>query len=191
MKHKFLKKGGGEEKLILFFNGWGMDEGVISHLDAEGFDLCIFYHYDNDFSFDADLTEGYKKVYLIAWSMGVWAASRTFKGTIDNFSERNKQKFDRRMLSSKEDFERLKTIEHKRTLENQLSELKVIYDLAIDTQEEILDFSFDKIIVGTKDFIFPTKNQINFWSEKTNIKEIEASHFPFFLYKKWSEIIDL
>ena len=221
MKSKFINKEN-NNKLILLFNGWGMDESIISHLNPEGFDVCVFYHYDNDFTFDESLTKGYKDIYLIAWSMGVWASAKTlqkvnlsvnksiaingtlkpvndefgipvsiFKGTIDNFSERNKLKFDRRMVSSKEDFEKLKSIKNKRTMENQLSELNDIYDLAIDEQEDTLDFSFDKIIIGTKDLIFPTKNQIGFWSTKANIQEIETSHFPFFSYKAWSEIIDL
>ncbi len=217
MKSKFINKN--NDKLILFFNGWGMDELVVSHLGSEDFDVCIFYHYDEDFGFDKDILKNYKEIYLIAWSMGVWSAAKSlqeinihfnksiaingtlspvndsfgipkdiFKGTIEHFSERNKQKFDRRMLGSKEDFQRFRDIPNSRTLVNQLSELELIYKLAKD---KAINFSLDKAIIGTRDLIFPTQNQINFWSKKTEVKEIDSAHFPFYNFNTWSEIVQL
>ena len=215
MKSKFINKE--NDKLILFFNGWGMDEFVVSHLATTGFDVCVFYHYDEHFDLDNTIFENYKEIYLVAWSMGVWAAGNIFqktnfnfkksiaingtlspvddlfgipegifKGTIENFSERNKQKFDRRMLGSKEDFQKYQDIPNSRTLENQLSELELIHKLA---KNKTIDFSFDKAIIGTGDLIFPTQNQINFWSGKTEVKEIESAHFPFFNFNTWAEIV--
>ena len=216
MKNKFINKAN-NEKLILFFNGWGMDELVVGHLDSEGFDICVFYHYDKDFNIDRNILKDYKEIYLIAWSMGVWAASKSFqglninlkksvaingtlnpvndlqgipvdifKGTIDYFSDRNKQKFDRRMLGSKLDFQKYQQITSTRTIEDQLSELELIYSLA---QNNELGFSFDKVLIGEQDLIFPSQNQRNYWTGRTEIKEIEGAHFPFFNYNTWAEII--
>ena len=56
------------DKLIVFFNGWAMDENAIRHLECGNFDVLIIYDYRDISSFDF---ESYKEKYLIAWSMGV------------------------------------------------------------------------------------------------------------------------
>ena len=111
-----------------------------------------------------------------------------FKGTIDHFSERNRLKFNRRMHRSKEDNHRFNNTLSTRGLEDQLQELKAIFTLAKDSE---INFPFNKAIVGSADLIFPTKNQIQFWKDRSEIKELELAHFPFFQYKTWSEIVDL
>ena len=50
MKYKFYENN--NNKLIIFFNGWGMDEIIVSHLDKEDYDLLILYDYrDLDIDF--------------------------------------------------------------------------------------------------------------------------------------------
>jgi len=76
MKYKWLNKNDNNREVIIFFNGWGMDDCVIKHLDSENYNILMFYDYNDlvfDFkSFDFDL---YAKRYLIAWSMGVMVAT--------------------------------------------------------------------------------------------------------------------
>ncbi len=217
MKIKFVNHH--QNQLILFFNGWGMDETVVTHLDSSDYDMLICYHYNSDFSFDSSILESYEKVYLVAWSMGVWAAATTiqnldiditkaiaingtllpvdniyginkaiFKGTIEHFSERNKQKFDRRMMSSKADFQSYQSLLSSRTLEDQLEELKLIYALAL---QKTITFAFDKAVIGKNDLIFTEENQNNFWKNKVDIVEKEWAHYPFFNFLTWKDIIDL
>ena len=45
MKYKWLNRGE-NNKIILFFNGWGMDENVVKHLDCEDYDVLMFYDYN-------------------------------------------------------------------------------------------------------------------------------------------------
>ena len=59
MKYKWLNKKNNEE-LILFFNGWGMDESVVSHINPENFDVIMIYDYNN-LEFDWSVIEGYAK----------------------------------------------------------------------------------------------------------------------------------
>jgi len=49
MKHLWLNKKN-NENLIVFFNGWGMDEKIVSHLDYENYDVgCVInYLIDSD-----------------------------------------------------------------------------------------------------------------------------------------------
>ena len=56
MKYKWLNKKNNEE-LILFFNGWGMDESVVSHINPENFDVIMIYDYNN-LEFDWSVIEG-------------------------------------------------------------------------------------------------------------------------------------
>lgn len=75
MRYKWLNKVN-NQKLIIFFNGWGMDEKVVTHLDCEDFDLLMFYDYNTlDTDFDFSLLNIYSEKNLIAWSMGVMVCS--------------------------------------------------------------------------------------------------------------------
>ena len=53
MKYKWLNQKN-NQKLIVFFNGWGMDEFVVNHLQAEEYDVLMFYDY-NSLTIDFDL----------------------------------------------------------------------------------------------------------------------------------------
>jgi hypothetical protein len=62
------------EKLLLFFAGWGMDEQPFLHYSPVGKDLIVAYRY-TDLLLDKSLLAGYREIEVFAWSMGVWAAS--------------------------------------------------------------------------------------------------------------------
>lgn len=63
------------EKLILFFDGWSMDQTAIEHLELpDSTDLICCYDYrDILFNPQCDFTK-YRQIDLVAWSMGVWGA---------------------------------------------------------------------------------------------------------------------
>ncbi len=62
------------EKLLLFFAGWGMDEQPFLHYSPVGKDLIVAYSY-TDLLLDESLLAGYREIEVFAWSMGVWAAA--------------------------------------------------------------------------------------------------------------------
>ncbi len=76
------------DKLIVFCNGWGMDEHPFKPLQSFGFDVLMLYDYTNlDHGIDVEHTfVEYKEVVLCAWSMGVWAGQQVFSGYRDAFS---------------------------------------------------------------------------------------------------------
>lgn len=71
-------------KLILFFNGWSLDENCIKHLEPEDFDVLMFYDYTTLDIEEKVLDEikTYDEVNIISFSMGVWAAA----AVMDNFN---------------------------------------------------------------------------------------------------------
>ena len=202
MKYKWLNKENNKE-LIIFFNGWGMDESVVKHLAPESYDVIMIYDYNN-LDFGWSIISNYEKKYIIAWSMGVMCATlfdqlnpisataingtlkpidnefgiptRIYDLTIKGFSPKGKEKFINNMFSNLED---LPTVN--REFEEQKSELS-----ALKNYKANLDFKYDKIFISDNDKIIPTKNQEAFWSKKANLK---SGHCPFKLFKKWSELL--
>ncbi|MDE6452404.1 MAG: DUF452 family protein, partial [Odoribacter sp.] len=74
MRIEWLRKAG-DGRVVIFFNGWGMDGQVVKHLKG-AVDVVMFYDYRN---LDGEEFVGlgdYQKIYVVAWSMGVWAASQ-------------------------------------------------------------------------------------------------------------------
>ena len=44
MEYKWLNRKN-NSKLIVFFNGWGMDENIVAHLEFDEYDVLMFYDY--------------------------------------------------------------------------------------------------------------------------------------------------
>lgn len=64
------------EKLILFFSGWALDEKPFSPLDSLEYDVLMIHSFHTD-DFPESLYEtfhSYKDVTLVGWSMGVYMA---------------------------------------------------------------------------------------------------------------------
>lgn len=77
MKH-FWQIKNKEEDLLVFFHGWGMDHRPLQFLKSDRFDVLVFYDYRN-LSLSEDVLATlppYRSIYLVAWSMGVWASQQ-------------------------------------------------------------------------------------------------------------------
>ena len=77
MKQHFIIKNN-QKHLLLFFAGWGMDETPFLQIHPTNKDWLICYDY-RSLEFDAIILQEYSEITLIAWSMGVWAASQIMK----------------------------------------------------------------------------------------------------------------
>ncbi len=208
MQYKWLNRQN-NKKVIAFFNGWGMDEKIVEHLNCDSFDVITFFDYRtlDEINFDFSF---YEEKNLIAWSMGVYVCNyfyEKFKDfdsliaingtqkpiddiygipvliynlTVDNFNELSCSKFMKKISSNVN----LKDY-CSRNLEELKQELIAIRDLKVNNY-----LVFNKAILSTKDRIFPYKNMKNFWTEK-NIKIVDAEsyHSIFDLYKNWSDLL--
>ncbi len=198
-------------KLILFMNGWAMDESAVNHLDYGDYDILTINDYRE---FNLNLAEfdfsKYEKKYLTGWSMGVYV-SNLFYDILKDFDKKIAISGTNKIIDnncgipvkiydytikyfnseSKEKF--LKNIflnEKKDVIINQTT--KELQDELISIKNIKFDNSlkFDKAIVSKKDIIVPTKNQLNFWkNEKAEIIEIDAPHYVFNSFKSWQDII--
>ncbi len=187
------------KKLILFFNGWGMDKNIVQHIKPLGYDICMFNNYTDIKYFDNNY-DSYDKIYVIAWSLGVWAAERIinnveikieksiaingtslpidnmygipkniFEGTANNWNDKNKQKFWLRMFSGKTCLNDFSDCLPKRESADQKNEILYLTDKILK-HESITTFNWDTAICGEKDQIFTIKNQKQFWVQKAKTK---------------------
>lgn len=72
MKQLFIIQEGHPD-LLIFFAGWAADETPFKQYRPQGMDYLICYDYSTP-DFDTSLLEPYRRVNVVAWSMGVWAA---------------------------------------------------------------------------------------------------------------------
>lgn len=199
------------DKLILIFNGWGMNETPYNTLKCLDYDVLILSDYRN-FNLDIEkLIEGYKEKYLICWSMGVYVAGyydkilNNFKrkiainGTgliVDNnfgipekiydvtvkfLSESSLDKFIKNMFK---DGTLNPNIKITRNISELKEELIKIKNLKINGK-----INYDKVIISNMDRIIPSKNQFAYWKDRAEILEIQSTHCPFEKFQTFEEIL--
>lgn len=217
MKCKFLNKNIQNNSVIVFFNGWGMDSNMLSHLDFAGFDVieCNSYHTNGLFLFDE--LERYEKKYLFAYSMGVWAAAKTF----DSYSALFNLKIAiAGSIFPVDDLNGIPVSIFTATLQNLSPVTLEKFNLRMCGSEEILkfykkvkldrdfddckselqfiynhsltkmnNFNFDTAIISKNDKIFSVNNLKYSFSDTKQIF-LDAPHFPFYLWKSWNDLLN-
>lgn len=194
--------------LILFFNGWGMTEKIISHISShDNLDVhCVNYPYDTkNINFSK-----YKKIYVIGWSFGVYYASqfllknkhlnctsvaingvpyiigeygislKMFQLTLNTLSLENLKKFYLNMGLSLEYFDKSVNLDMLK------EELEFILDNPITNHH-----SFDYVFLGKLDRIIPYSKQLKFYKKEiSKIITLQCNHYAFKSFKNWRDIID-
>lgn len=212
MQYFWLNKNTENKKLILFFNGWAMNETPVGHLFCDDYDVLILFDYRNvDFDLSQFDFSKYDEKYLVCWSMGVYVSSlfkeklqdfnkkiaingtmkiidddygipeKIYKITVKFLNEESCDKFIKNMF----DNGRLNpNITITRTLKELKEELVAIQKISLKDE-----LCFDIALISDNDRIVPTKNQIKFWQNKSNIKLINSTHCPFEKFKNWSDLL--
>ena len=163
-------------KLIIFFTGWSFDYKPFEFLNCEDFDVLIIYDYN-----DLELPQipEYKEYFLISWSMGVYT-SYLLKDKLPKFTKKiaiNGTPFpvnDEYGIPLKPFILTLR--------------LNTLYSKIKSTEISYQNY-FDTAIISNNDKIIPTKNQINFWEGKAEIKTVESGHFLYYNFTSWNEIL--
>ena len=210
MQYQWLNKKN-NNKLILFLNGWAMNESAVEHLNKEDFDILMINDYRNfELDFSQFNFEKYSEKYLICWSMGVYvsnlfieefncfnkkiAINGTNKIIDDNFGIPKKiYNLTVKFFNETSCDKFIKNIfngniNSEIKITNTIEELKeeLISIQNIKTQNETI---FDKAIISKEDIIIPTKNQIAYWQDKTKLEIIDSAHYPFKNYTSWKELL--
>ncbi len=206
----------GNDKIILFFNGWGFDTNMFNSFDHQDYDVLMFYQYKTtDISRMPDISS-YKEVYVVAWSLGVYMAQKIainiainkaiaingtlepidddkgipeniFKGTIDNLTERNLYKFNARLFGGLKSYNQ-HLLPDGDYIERQ-KELEWLYE-SIKRGDNSKKNIFTKAIISEKDMIFTLQNQRASWSARVDeICYLNEAHFIFQSLDNWESVI--
>jgi len=197
MKSKWLIRNN-SEKLIIFFNGWSLDENIVKHIKTSTYDVLMFYDYEN-FDIEQDVfvkIKKYNQINIIAWSFGVWACGEviqkfdnlknviaingTFMPIDDNFGIPTKifnltlanlsDKTYPRFFANMflNPEKKYKDGMPKRYIYNQKQELIRIKEL-YSAQNASKKFEyFNKVFISKNDKIIPANNQIKFWTQNSS-----------------------
>lgn len=204
MKHYFIQQKH-YPGLTLFFAGWGMDEQPFMDYCPEDRDLLVCYDY-RSLDFDFTLLQGYGNIRLIAWSMGVWAASVVLQyidlpicerialnGTMTPVDDNEgiPQITFRRTLEGLNDItlekfirrmclkkENMQTFLLKRP-KRSVEELKEELQLIREQVQScpVPEFKWEQAVIGKDDLIFLAANQRNAWHAGTEVVEYDGPHY--------------
>ncbi len=203
MKCEFLVKEGGK-RLIVIYAGWSSDARLYAGLRfPEGYDVVLASGY-TDLDLDLSFTEGYATISLIAWSLGVWAAENSFPAerlacavavngtpfpcddtrgipptvfntTCERLDARNLHKFRRRMVASKEDFDRLlPMLPEKDDIDSLKSELLFISEESSRRTPKD-SFPWERAYISDSDSIFPAEAQTRAWEERGDVERVTVA----------------
>jgi biotin synthesis protein BioG len=70
----FLRRFENNRDLLILFGTWGIDEKAFSNLCTDNHDFILFYNYSADEPLILPEMKTYRRVTVIGWSLGVWAA---------------------------------------------------------------------------------------------------------------------
>jgi len=70
----YIRRRERNDRLVVLFGGWGVDENLFTPLCNDEFDFILFYNYSADEALVLPEMKTYRKIILIGWSLGVWAA---------------------------------------------------------------------------------------------------------------------
>jgi len=70
----YIRRREKNDQLVVFYGGWGTDENVFTPLCTDDLDFILFYNYSADEALVLPEMKVYKKITLIGWSLGIWAA---------------------------------------------------------------------------------------------------------------------
>lgn len=205
--------------LIIFCNGWGMDERPFRPLLSESCDVLMLSDYRrlSPVPDVLGLSQNYAEVYLISWSMGVWAGQRLFSsqrscfratvainGTLcpihDDLGIPKET-----MAATVQNF----SAESRQKLYRRMCRDKGLCSIfqanlpgrSLESQREELEVllgmcdcqrdqesTYSHIMIADRDLIMPTANQLEFWKAERPC-QFHGQHFPFYLWPSWDALL--
>ena len=216
MQYYWLNKNN-NKKLIVFFAGWSFDYVPFEFLKCFDEDVIVFYDYSTLDNIP-DLS-GYHDYTLIAWSMGVYVSyvlrdklpkfnrkiavngtvypvddnfgipKRTFDLTLKFVESGLQGKFYKNVFDDESLYLRYMKKPVLRTIANRVSELYALSGMIKNLDVKYDGKYYDFAIIGNRDKIIPTKNQISFWTNRAQL--VDSGHFPFYNYNAWDELCRL
>jgi pimeloyl-[acyl-carrier protein] methyl ester esterase len=214
----YIRRREKNDTLIVLYGGWGTDENLFTPLCKDDFDFILFFNYSSDQALVLPEMKAYKKVILIGWSLGVWAAEYLSQKTginphvtiavngtpipaddqygipLNVFEGTLNNITDKNM----EKFY-LRMFGDKRTCLTNIDRIphrsvKSLHDELRWLYNRIMEqpepgFRWDYAVTSEIDRVFPSKNVNNYWEKETRTKHIIVP-LPHYFFHKWNSYTD-
>ncbi|MDP0488214.1 MAG: DUF452 family protein [Fusobacterium sp. JB021] len=192
--------------IIVFFNGWGMNEEVLKELKnkSEYEILNISFPY----KLDRNKLKGYNNIIFIGWSFGVYYMCKFLNDNLDfDYQEVISINGTPEIIGKYGIMEKVYNLTLKGMDEENLEKFYINMDCKLRPKDkEIKDLIYEleylkenyipqenkvsKAIIGLNDKIIKSKNQIKYYKSKSvEIKQIDGGHYIFPQLKSWEDII--
>ncbi len=194
MQTTILRTGEGNPRLLIFFTGWGTTPEVADHLLLPN--KCDYLTaYDFRTLYPLPQIPEYEEVYMVGWSMGVWALDQLasllpaptkaiaingtpipmndqygiprdiFIGTLEGLDDTNRERFNRRMCGGRALLSVFNTFAQRSTADLR-DELYGSYLKAKDIDPDASPrLRWTKALTSEKDLIVPPQNQLRYWGK--------------------------
>jgi pimeloyl-[acyl-carrier protein] methyl ester esterase len=209
----YIRRREKNNRLVVFYGGWGMDENVFAPFCNDEFDFILFYNYSADEALVLPELKTYEKITLIGWSLGVWAAEYLSQKTgikpdvtiavngtpvpADDQYGIPLNVFEGTLNNiTEENIDKfyLRLFGDKRSyVSNQEKiphrSLKSLHDELRWLYNRIMEqrepgFKWDYAVISDIDRVFPSKNLTGYWEKEKNTKSI-VLQLPHYLFNEW------
>jgi len=161
----------------------------------------------------------YGSITVVAWSFGVWAAQHVelppikraiaingtrypvnaergicpevFQATLATYSEKSRDRFNRRMCGSGEAHALFSSMSPDRSAADQHEELERLQEhFLTQGASDGTVWHYDHAIIGGRDLIFPAERQYCAWKALPKTVIADMPHFPFFHFRNLPEVLE-
>ncbi len=204
MQQTWLRREGGDE-LILFMLGWGSTPNAVCHLELPGYDVLACWDHRSLTPLRAADFAGYRRIYLFAWSFGVWVAEHccrelplcravALNGTPFPVSREYGMRLraiarNMRLQANNGGINPFRDEAQagirfmpqgsfpERSIEDKMEELNLL--AAWSEADSAAHLRWDAAFIADKDEIFPPANMRAYWGSVGLGTEFESYHYPF------------
>lgn len=214
----YIRRREKNDELVVVYGGWGTDENVFVPLCSDDFDFILFYNYSADEALVLPEMKTYKRITLIGWSLGVWAAEYltpktgikpnvtiAVNGTpipADDQFGIPLNIFEGTLNNiTEENMEKfyLRMFGDKRTYELNSDRIphrsvKSLHDELRWLYNRMMEqkdpgFTWNYAVTSEFDRVFPAKNLKSYWEKAENTKHIILP-LPHYFFHKWNSYAD-
>ncbi len=203
MQQSWLKQEGHRD-LVLYVLGWAATPNAVYHIDPPGCDVLACYDYNSIEPLDTSRFANYRRIYLFAWSFGVWVAEQccrelplykaiALNGTPFPVDDRYGMRL-RVVLRTMRGLARvgMNPFNEKtyggvraipsgpypdRSIEEKITELTQLADWSKENSSARLPWT--RAYIATQDEIFPPAKMKAYWETVGLGTEFESYHYPF------------
>jgi len=214
----YIRRREKSDQLIVYYSGWATDESIFTPLFDEESDFILFYNYSADEALVLPEMKTYKKITLIGFSMGVWAAEYLLpktgikpdvtiavNGTPIPADEQYGIPIELLEGTLNNITEKnvgkfyLRMFGDKRTYQNNIGRvphrsLKSLQDELRWLYNRIMEqkepgFRWDYAVTSENDRVYPSKNLAKYWETRKATKQIIVP-LPHYLFHNWKTFSD-